>query len=185
MTKIEIDKYTSLLLRADLEEIINEDFAIRYSINVENWIFPELYYSQKDKKLIYNKIPDNGLYCLLGKVNYPGDLRFSSHCVFQYNLVRIRGLECLWADKFRGYPGVPEVLKDYLTPYFPLFKVGDIKPYKKYFKMYYEDLNRPKTVDDLKSYIYKLQTDDFKDLTKIRIYKLRLALQRLIDKEKW
>lgn len=185
MGKVEIDKYTSLLLRADLEEIINEDFAMRYSVNVSNWIFPELYYHEREQKLIYNQIPDNGLYCLVGKVSYPGAERMSTHCVFQFNLVRIRGLECLWADRFKGYPGVPEVLKGRLTPYFPLFKVGPIKPYKKYFEMYYNDLNRPKTVDELKAQITTMQAAEDRDLTQIRIYKIRIALQRLIDKEKW
>lgn len=184
MTTTTIDKQASLLLRSDLEEVITESFAEKYSVNVANWIFPELYYNTRNSKLIFNTMPDNGLYCLIGKVNYPGERRMSTHVVFQYNLVRIRGLECLWVDNFNKYPGVPEKLKDSLNPYFPLFKVGPLQGYKKYFDVYYSDLKFPKIVDELKSTINSLQQQVNPDLTLIRLYKLRLALQRLIDKEK-
>jgi hypothetical protein len=173
----------SLLLRSDLEEIITEKFAEHYSVNINNWIIPDLYYNQSLKKLIYNKKPANGMYCLLGKINYGSPDKRSKHTVFQFNLASINLAETVWADSFLPYPNITGEVKENL--YFPLFKVGPYSKYKRYFDIYHSELNASFTLDALKDKINYMQfRDPDKDVVKIRIYKLRLALQRMIDLEK-
>lgn len=174
----------SLLLRPDLEELITEKFAKHYSVDINNWIIPDLYYNQGQGKLIYNKKPPNGIYCLLGKIKYTTGLEKRSHfTVYQFNLASINLAETCWADSFLPYPNISDTDKANL--YFPLFKVGPYSKYKLYFDIYLSDLTGPQTLDILKNKIHYFQSSEKnKDLVKIRIYKLRLALQRMIDLKK-
>ena len=125
-----------------------------------------------------NGIPD-GVYIVLGSVSYPGEKRMSRHVIYQFNLARSRGIDLRWAARFNPYPNVPKVLD--LRPIYPMFRIEELTTYEDCKSVYYKLQKTPVfAVDQLKEIIRKADPGSIKDT----IYRLRLALQREIEKDR-
>lgn len=166
-------------LRADLQEFITETFAKRYNVNLENWIEPYAYWDQFHQSVLSTRevVPD-GTYILFGKVVYPGKERMSYHHIFQFNVLKLRGADVQIASGFNDYPNIPENIP--IRPIFPLFKVDQCRAYKTAKKIFLSQLNKPMNVRELENLIKDSKTNSLDD----KMYRLRLALQLEIDKQK-
>jgi len=165
--------------RSDLTEYISEAFAKKYTVSLDSWIQPFAYYDEGLGVILCNSRLEDGLYVTLGKVIYPSSIaRDSYHIVFQYNLARCRGMELRWADRFKPYPNLPKHIP--LSPTFPMLKVGSLVDYREAKEIYYKIKGKPFTIDELKGIIDSAELNTVES----RLYRLRLALQREIDKEK-
>lgn len=167
-----------IYLRKDYTEVITEQFAKRYDINLLKWIRPFGYYDQVNKSIISNNgIPD-GTYIILGCITYPA---YSGTCLYtigQFNLAKSRGIDLTWATAFNNYPELPN--NSEIKPLFPLFRVAKHTKYKEALSYFIEIQNKEWTVDELKNKI--LETD--KTILENTMYRLRLAFQRNLIKEK-
>lgn len=168
-----------IYLRKDLTEIISEKFAKRYNIDLSKWIKPFGYYNERGGSIICNSTIPDGVYLVLGRVEYPNNKEMSYHVIYQFNLCKSRGLDLRWASRFNPYPNVPKNIK--LSPNFAMFKIAECIDYNQCKKIYNEIKNTAFfTSDQLKDIIKKEPEGSFKDT----IYKLRLALQREIDRDR-
>lgn len=167
-----------ILLRKDLKEYITESFAERYNVNLENWIEPYAYWNEKTQTVLSNGVIPDGTYVLFGKVSYPGKERMSRHSIFQFNLVKLMGVDVTFAAPFREYPNVPPRIP--LQPVFPLFKIDQPRSYKKAAKIFNEALNKPLTIFELERMIKESKENSLEN----KMYRLRYAVQLEIDKEK-
>jgi len=169
-------KISYMYIRKDLEEIITEKFAKHYFVDLSKWIAPFGYYDEYSGSIRCREGFPDGTYAALGRVKYPGKRRFSYYTIYQFNVCRSRGIELRWANRFNPYPNVPNAIN--LQPAFPLIKVGELTDYIS-AKKAYQAVRVPLTIDEIKSKI-KLS----EDAVQAKVFKLRLALQREIDKEK-
>lgn len=167
-------------LRRDLKEYINESFAKRYNVNLENWVSPYAYwdqFSQQTLSIGEEAVPD-GTYVLFGKVSYPGTERMSHHHIFQFNLAKLRGADIQLAAPFNIYPNVPPTVP--LRPVFPMFKVDQVRAYKAARKVFYAKLCQPLSTHELERLIIDSNVNSIEN----KLYRIRLAVQLDIDKEK-
>jgi hypothetical protein len=173
-------KIVGTYLHQDLTEIITETFARRYLVDLTQWVSAPAYYDEMQQLLLCNDrgVPD-GTYIALGKVHYPCSLtRMNFYHTYQFNLAKCRGLELRWACQFRPYPNVPERIP--LAPVFPMFRIGTCAEYLQAKDLYFTIMQQSLTKDYIKDII-----NQESGLTlKSKMYRLRLALQREIDKEK-
>ena len=179
---MEIEKEISgYFFRSDLTEMVSESFAKSYNMDLSGWVQPYGYYDERHGSVFCNDnfFPD-GTYIALGKVSYPGVERRSWYHIGQFNVARSMGLELRWANKFETYPNLPETLKKSLSPTFPLIQVGEVADYGAAVALVKELNSRPLTARTIKDRIKKAEPDSLEH----KIYRLRLAFQKDIDKEK-
>jgi len=175
MTNITID---GIFVSTDLSYLITEQFAKTYHIDLDSWITPFGYFDEYNQSIISNTHIPDGIYILLGWVNYPGSSRMSSHTIYQFNVIQSRGLDLILHKPLNKYHNLPKNLP--LSPKYPLFKVGDLPDYKEAKKAYSELHTQHLTLDNLKANIANIADQSS---VKSKIYNLRLALQRRISSE--
>lgn len=163
-----------IFLRKDFSEVITESFAKQYAVNLDSWILPFGYYDEYNCSIISNGSFPDGTYVLLGKMNYPGADRGANYSIAQFNLLRSRGLEINFINKFRPYPNVPKELP--FCPKYPLFRVGDVSLFKKIKHEFLEIEKNYWTPDEINSKIKELKPDS----ELIKICSLKLALIRFL-----
>lgn len=170
-------KVEGIFLHKDYSNLITETFAKRFHVDLNHWIKPFGYYNQAEQSIICNRSLPDGVYVLLGSVSYPGKERMSCYTVYQFNICRSRGLDLSMYRPLNNYPNAPAIP---LSPVFPLFKVGNISDYKKAKTVYEGVIKNYLSIDSLIRIINNLDPNTLES----KIYRLRLALQRQIDKEK-
>lgn len=167
--------FKGYFIKPDFSEIITEDFAERFTVNIKQWLVPYGYFDEQKNMLICQDgvFPD-GTYIAVGVVQYPGKFRNSFHRVGQFNVVRSRGIDLLWGARFQDYPGLP---KDFpVNAKFPLIKVGEVQDYikaKDVFERVYGASARFFLERELK------RADP--DSVEAKVIKLRLALKNLLE----
>ena len=168
-----------VFLHSNYTELISETFAKRYGVDLSKWIQPYGFFDHINESIISNGDLPAGTYVILGHVSYPGKTPLSYHKVFQFALCRSILDDLLLADPLSSYPDKPARLP--LAPKYPMFRVGDLNSFIKGKKVVKQLIAKHLTVDYLVDKIQILE----KDTIESNIYRLRLALQREIDKEKW
>jgi hypothetical protein len=173
-----MSKVEGIYLRKDLKEFITESFVKRYNVNLENWVEPFAYWDQYNQSTLSNGPVPDGTYVLFGKVEYPSVNSMSFFHIYQFNIVRIMGEDVTFAGNFNEYAGLPEAVK--LAPVFPLFKVDQPRAFNKARNIFLKKLNKPLSHLELKDIIKKYKPGSLED----KIFRIRLALQTEIDREK-
>ena len=171
-------KSESIYLRKDLKEYVTETFVKKYNMNLENWIEPFGYWNQYEESTLSNGPVPDGTYVLFGKVEYPGSKRMSLHKVFQFNIVRVMGEDVTFAGNFNKYVGLPSGIP--LRPIFPLFKIDQPRAFNRARNVFLKRINKPLTYQELRYMIKKESPNSLED----KIFRVRLALQTEIDREK-
>jgi len=176
---MKVIKTEGIFLRRDLSEFITETFAKRYNVNLENWIEPYAYWDEKSEATLTTRenVPD-GTYVLFGKVTYPGVDRMSQHHIFQFNVLKVRGADVQIAAPFNSYPNISPRVP--LQPIFPMFKIDQSRAYVAAKKIFHSKLNKPLHYKELESLIKSSKTNSIEN----KLYRLRLAVQLEIDKQK-
>lgn len=160
-----------IFLKIDFTEFITESFVKRYNVNLSNWISPFGYLEQNTCALVYNTPIPKGTYVLFGKVTYPGKQSLSSHTIYQLNLVKVKRSHIELLNFFKQYVDLPDSIP--LNPYFPLFRLGEIKDYKDISKLLKKIEKENFPISQLQCIINKLDPDTVES----KLYKLYLAIK--------
>lgn len=166
-----------LFLSLDHSTLITEKIAKKLFVNLDYWITPYGYYNQLTASIICNEYIPDGTYIILGKTSYPGEDRMSCHEVYQFMVAKNRGIDLILYKPLNKYPQLPTEIP--LNPYFPMYRIGDLKDYRKSVKIFKEIEGKYLTLDQLTNILnqYPLNTVEGK------LYRLRLALEKFINKE--
>lgn len=168
-----------IFLSQDFTDYITEKFAKRFCVDTKQWIQPFAYYDEANDSLISNGYVPDGTYALIGSVSYPGIERWSSHTVFQFNLLKIRGEDIVFAKRMNLYPDLPPEIP--LKPVFPIFRLGDHTQFREASKVFKDIGASHLTCQALTDKIVKLEDNSLES----KIYRIRLAVQRRIEKEQY
>lgn len=159
-----------IYFRQDLTEYITQKFATSYNVNLDYWLRPEGYYSQKTE-VADRMIPD-GTYVMMGVVEYSDKLSY--HRIGQFVGLKCTGIHWEFSHKFNPYPG--SGVQD-LDPILALVKVGKPRDFKKVGLIIEEEKKKTVTERELARMVSQYNPNSVES----RVYRLLLALQRQIS----
>ena len=167
-----------IFLSLDLTDLISETFAKRMYIDLSKWVQPYCYFDERNQSLITNGDTPDGIYVLIGRMSYPGNILPSYFTIYQFNIVKIVGLNITLARPLNPYPNMPNELRD-VAPVYPLFRVGETFEYRQAIALYNKIIKQHLTADALRNIIFQSDENSIES----KIYRIRLAVQRQIERE--